>query len=143
MTDRKFRNRVQKIRLLRDEVRKNRFLGTENLGGEYKILGDRSEEPKKLQELNKSMDAAQLEFCEDYQLKRLSNKDEWLGDIVCTKVEFLQGTEWVVADNPKKVALQHKEVNKLTNKMEKLLKKSESNRTLEEELMVNALTGLL
>mgnify|MGYP006139826631 CR=1 FL=1 len=144
MNERRFRNKVQKARGLREEIRKNRFLGTETSGDTFQVLNDREEEGEQLTMLNNLMDDAQKEFCDDFTLKGLANENEWIGGIKCTKVEFkliFGENEWGVFDNPKKVEAQHKELNKMRNKLEKIGKKALPKLTIEEGLMANALSG--
>jgi hypothetical protein len=150
MNERKFRNKVQKARNLREEIRKNRFLGTETSADTFQILNDREREGEQLTQLNTLMDDTQKEFCEDFSLKGLANESEWIGGIKCTKVGFVGKQDggldeilntWLVLDNAKKVEGQHKELNKMRNKLEKISKKALPKLTIDEELMANALGG--
>ena len=136
MTDRKFRNRVQKARNMREEIRKNRFLG---IDGDGVVIQDRSEELKNLLALNKHMSEVQIEFdMMPDDLNHLSEGDALIEDMIATKVAY-DGKNWDVVVNEKKLEGQRKEVSKLNNKLTKLLKKNELG--LEENIMVLALEG--
>jgi hypothetical protein len=140
MTDRKFRNRVQTAREMREEIRKNRFLG---LDGDGAVIQDRSGELKNLLALNKHMSEVQIEFgISPDDLNHLSEGNALIEDMCATKVSF-DGKNWDVVVNEKKLEAQGKEITKLENKLKKLLKKEELWGSLDadDEIMVIALQG--
>ena len=159
MTDRKFRNRVQRARKMREEIRKNRFIGIDQDGV---IISDRTEEEQHLAQLNEHLNASLQEFnlldAAVAQVKSIAKPEEYIDDLVCTKVapteqlpvpdddgivraESKKGSyagNWKVIQNTKKVEAQMKEITKMGNKKAKLEKKAE---LVEERLMLNALSG--
>ena len=166
MSDRKFRNRVQKARELRETIRQNRFIGMDSDGH---IIKDRGAEHENLAELNRHLNETLAEFgLIDKAVKAtksIQRPEEFIDEIVCTKVQPTEqkpvpdgdGTyagNWKVVDNTKKVEAQQKEITKMENKKAKLEKKSLDRvlnrlggspppRTLsvEDRLMLNALSG--
>ena len=136
MTDRKFRNRVQKAREMREQIRKNRFLGLDDDGV---IIQDRSDEIANLLKLNEHMNTTQAEYdITPKDLNRLSEGDALIEDMIATKVAF-DGKDWDVVVNEKKLEGQKKELTKLENKLGKLLKKEELSTI--DEIMALALQG--
>lgn len=150
MTDRKFRNRVQKARKMREQIRKNRFIGMDQDGV---IISDRTEEEQHLAQLNEHLDKSLREFnlleAAVKQVKSIAEPEEYIDDLVCTKVAPTEqlpvpdgdgsyAGNWKVIKNTKKVEAQMKEITKMNNKKAKLEKKAES---VEERLMLNALNG--
>lgn len=136
MSDRKFRNRVQKARELRETIRQNRFIGMDSDGH---IIKDRwSAEKENLAELNRHLNETLAEFgLIDEAVKAtksIQRPEEFIDEIVCTKVQPTEqkpvpdgdGTyagNWKVVDNTKKVEAQQKEITKIRNKQDKLAKK--------------------
>ncbi len=150
MTDRKFRNRVQKARKMREQIRQNRFIGMDQDGV---IISDRTEEEQHLAQLNEHLNASLQEFnlldSAVAQVKSIGKPEEYIDDLVCTKVAPTEqlpvpdgdgsyAGNWKVIQNTKKVEAQKKEITKMENKKAKLEKKAES---VEERLMLNALSG--
>ena len=160
MSDRKFRNRVQKARELRETIRQNRFIGMDSDGH---IIKDRGAEHENLAELNRHLNETLAEFgLIDEAVKAtksIQRPDEFIDEIVCTKVQPTEqkpvpdgdGTyagNWKVVDNTKKVEAQQKEITKIRNKQEKLEKKHEAKKqqrggrmSIEDDLMLSALNG--
>lgn len=161
MSDRKFRNRVQKARELRETIRQNRFIGMDSDGH---IIKDRYAEHENLAELNRHLNETLAEFgLIDEAVKAtksIQRPEEFIDEIVCTKVQPTEqkpvpdgdGTyagNWKVVDNTKKVEAQKKEITKIRNKQEKLEKKlftyegweKPVGLSIEENLMLSALNG--
>jgi hypothetical protein len=83
------------------------------------------------------------------QVKSIAKPEEYIDDLVCTKVAPTEqlpvpdgdgsyAGNWKVIQNTKKVEAQKKEITKMENKKAKLEKKAES---VEDRLMFNALSG--
>jgi hypothetical protein len=127
---------VQKAREMREQIRKNRFLGLDDDGV---IIQDRSDELANLLKLNEHMNTTQAEYdITPKDLNRLSEGDALIEDMIATKVAF-DGKDWDVVVNEKKLEGQKKELTKLENKLGKLLKKEELSTI--DEIMALALQG--